>query len=120
MDLVQEMEAYAFSQHNKGNFLYSAAIAQSTIDYSPKAVKNGVVDSLLSRAVILVAVNFPSYVRDKGTEESSKSKCRGTNGAQHHLYLGLSPPLNNTLHKLGLLYHLHSSSFQLLLPSLKF
>ena len=54
-----DIEAYAFSQHNKGNLLYSAPTAQSTIDYSSKAVDDEVVDSPPSRGASLV-VNSPS------------------------------------------------------------
>ena len=67
-----EIEAYALSQYNKGHLLYSAATAQSTMDYSCKAVEEDVVDSPPSRVVILVGINSPSLLGDKGTEESSK------------------------------------------------
>ena len=95
---VMEIEACAFSQHSKGHFLYFAATAQSTMYYSRKAIKDDVVDSLPSRAVILVAVNLPSSLRGNETGESSKSKCRDTNGAQCILNLGLSHSSYNKLH----------------------
>ena len=101
----------------KGIFLYSTATAQSTMDYLPKAIKDGVVDSPPSHAVILVAVDSPSPLQVKETGESSKSKCWDINGAQHNLYLELSPLLNNKLLKVELLYHLLSSSSQLVLPN---
>ena len=83
------------------------------MDYS--IVDDGIVYSLPSRAVILVAMNLPSPLSSKKTSEFSKSKCRDTNGAQCNLYLELSPPSNNKLHKVGLLYHLPSISSQFLL-----
>ena len=40
-----EIGDFAFSQHSNGNLLYSTTIAQLTMDYSPKAIEYGVVDS---------------------------------------------------------------------------
>ena len=81
VDLVMEIETCALSEHGKRHLLYSAAIVQSTMEYSRKAVKDDVVDSPPSRAIIPVPINLHSPLRDKGTGESSKSKCRDTNGA---------------------------------------
>ena len=53
-----DIGAYAFSQLNKGNLLYSAATTQSMMDYLPKAVDDGVLDSPLSCGASL-AVNSP-------------------------------------------------------------
>ena len=72
MDSVMEIGASAFPQHSKGNLLYCVATAQSTMDYSPKAVEDGVVDSPPSREV-LVAVNSPSLLRGKAMVKSSQS-----------------------------------------------
>ena len=44
-----DIGAYAISQHSKGNLLYSAPTAQSTMDYSSMAVEDGIVDSPPSR-----------------------------------------------------------------------
>ena len=54
-----EIWASAFLQHSKGNLLYSTATTQSIMDYLPKAVKDGVVDSP-SSCEVPVAVNLPS------------------------------------------------------------
>ena len=89
MDSVMDIGASALLQHSKGNLLYSAATAQSTMDYLPKAVEDEVVDNLLSREV-LVAVNLPSPLRGKAMVKSSQSNWRDSNGAQCNLYLGLS------------------------------
>ena len=115
-----EIEAYALLQYDKGHFLYSATTAQSTMDYLRKVIEDDIVDSLFNRAIILVAINLSSPLRNKGMGESSKSKCRDTNGAQHSLNLGLLHFSNNKLHKVGLLYRLPSSASQLLLCNLHF
>ena len=59
VDSVIEIEACTFLKHRKGNFLYSTAIAQSTMDYLPKAIEDGVVDSPPNCGVT-VAMNSPS------------------------------------------------------------
>ena len=106
VDSVMEIETCALSEYSKRHLLYSAAIAQSTMDYSRKAVKDDIVDSPPSRGIIPLPINSPSPLRDKGAGESSKSKCRDTNGAQRSLNLELSQCLNNILHEVGLLYFL--------------
>ena len=103
-----EIGAFAFPQHSKGNLLYSAAIAQLTMDYLPEAVEDGVVDSPPSREVF-VAMNLLSPLRGKAMVKSSQSNWRDNNGAQHNLYLGLSPTPNRKLLMVLLLYHLPSS-----------
>ena len=59
VDLVMEIGASAFSQHNKSNLLYFVATTQSTMDYLLKAVEDGVVNSPPSCEVPL-AMNLPS------------------------------------------------------------
>ena len=88
VDSVMDIGAYAISQHSKGNLLYSAPTAQSTMDYSLKAVDNGVVDSPPSRGASLT-VNSPSLLREKGKLQSSELNWRDSNGAQRNLCLGL-------------------------------
>ena len=72
VDSVMDIEASVFPQHSKGTLLYSTATAQSTMDYSPKAIEDKVVDSPPSREV-LVAVNLPSPFRGKAMVKSSQS-----------------------------------------------
>ena len=103
-----EIGASTFLQHSKGNFLYSAATAQSTMDYSPKAMEDGVVDSPPSREV-LVAVNLPSPLRRKAMVKSSQSNWRDSNGAQRNLHLGLSLAPHQKMPMVLLLYQLPSS-----------
>ena len=67
-----EIRASAFPQHSKGNLLYSAATTQSTMDYSPKAMEDGVVDSPPS-CEVLVAMNSPFPLRGKAMVKSSQS-----------------------------------------------
>ena len=105
-----EIEACALSEHGKGHLLNFVTTAQSTMDYSCKGVEDDVVDSPPNRAIIPVAINLPS-LRDKGMGESSKSRCRDTNGAQSSLNLGLLHSSNNKLHKVGLLYRFPSTAF---------
>ena len=71
VDSVMDIMAYAFLQHSERNLLYSATIAQLTMDYSPKAVDDGVVDSPLSHGASL-AVNSPSPLQGKGKLKSSE------------------------------------------------
>ena len=108
VDSVMEIEASTFPQHSKGNLLYSAATAQSTMDYSPKAVEDGVVDSPPSCEVFVV-VNSPSPLRRKAIVRSSQSNWQDSNGTQRNLYLGLSPAPNQKMLMVLLLYHLPSS-----------
>ena len=105
VDSVLEIGAYAFWQHREGNFLYSAAIAQSTMDYSLKAIKDGVVNSPLNREVP-ITMNSLSLLQGKAMMESSKSKWRDSNGAQCNLYMGLSPAAHQKMYMVQVLYHL--------------
>ena len=75
-----------YLQYSIGNLLYSAATTQSTIDYSSKVVKDGIVDSPPSHGIPVV-MNFFYPLRDKATVESSKS--RESIGVQRNLYLKL-------------------------------
>jgi hypothetical protein len=53
------------SIQSKGNFLYSAATTNSTMDCSTKMMEDGVVDSPPNRNVQPVAVSSPSPLRAK-------------------------------------------------------
>ena len=108
-----EVEACASWEHGKGHLLYSAATAQSTMDYSCKAVKDDIEDSPPSRAIIPIPINSPSPLQGKGVGESSMLKCRDTNGAQRSLDLGLSHSPKNELHKVGLRYRLPFTAFSI-------
>ena len=113
VDSVVEVEACALWNHGKGHLLYSAATAQSTMDYSRKAVEDDVVDSPPSRGIIPVPINLPSPLRGKGVGDSSMLRCRDTNGEQRNLDLGLSHSPKNELHKVGLRYRLPFTTFSI-------
>ena len=49
VDSMMELGACALSEHDKRHLLYSVATAQSTMDYSRKAVEDDAVDSPPSR-----------------------------------------------------------------------
>ena len=108
-----EIEACALSQYNRGHLWYSAAIAQLKMEYLQKAFEDDIVDSPPRCAIILVTINAPSPLQDKGMGESSKPRCRDSNGAQRSLNLGLSQSPNNKLHKIGLLNGLPSTAFSI-------
>jgi hypothetical protein len=52
-----------FSQPSKGNYLFSAATANSTMDYSTKVIEDGVVDSPPSSNHVPQVVSSPSPLR---------------------------------------------------------
>ena len=60
------------------------------MDYSSKAMDDGVVDSPPSRGAPLV-VNSSSPLWGKGKLQSSELNWRDSNGTQRNLCLGLSP-----------------------------
>ena len=103
-----EIGTCALSEHDKRHLLYSAATAQSTMDYSRKAVEDDAVDSPPSRGIVPLPISSPSPLRGRGAGKPlgkpSKSRHRDTNGAQHSLNLDLAHSPNNILHKVGLLY----------------
>ena len=113
VDSVMEVEPCALWDHGKGHLLYSAATAQSTMDYSRKAVEDDVVDSPPSHSIIPVPINSPSPLRGKGVGESSMLKRRDTDGAQRSLDLGLSHSPKNELHKVGMRYRLPFTAFSI-------
>ena len=75
------------------------------MDYLPKALENGVVDSPRSLTLVQVAMNLPFPLQGRTTVKFSKSKWWENNGAQHNFYLENSPPplLNYRLYMVQLL-----------------
>ena len=90
VDSVMEIRTCALSEHDKRHLLYSTATAQSTMDYSRKAVEDDVVDSPPSRGIIPLPISSPSLLRGRGAGQSSRSRHRDSNGAQRSLNLELS------------------------------
>lgn len=64
-------------QQSKGNFLYSATTANSTMDNSAKMMEDGVVDSPPNRNAQPVRVSSPSPLKAKST---TKTLCLGSYG----------------------------------------
>ena len=54
-------------QQSKGNFLYSATTANSTMDNSAKMMEDGVVDSPPNRNALPLRVNSPSPLKTKSS-----------------------------------------------------
>ena len=78
---VMEIGTCALSKHDKRHLLYSAATAQSMMDYLHKAVEDDVVDSPPSHGIIPLPISSPSPLRGRRVGQSSKSRHRDTNGA---------------------------------------
>ena len=97
VDSVMEIGMCALSELDKRHLLYSAATAQSTMDYSRKAVEDDAVDSPPSRGIIPLPISSPSPLWGRGAGQSSRSRHRDSNGAQRSLNLELS-------REVGLLY----------------
>ena len=74
------------------------------MDYSLKAVDDGVVDSPPSHGAPL-AVNSYSLLRRKGKLKSSELNWRDSNRAQRNLCLGLSPAPHRRSVMVELSYH---------------
>ncbi len=55
----------SFSLRSKGNFLYSAATAHSTMDYSTKGIEDDVVDSPPNERGVRLPVCSPSPLRGR-------------------------------------------------------
>ena len=71
VDSVMEIGACALSEHDKRHLLYSATTAQSTMDYSCKAVEDDAVDS---RGIVPLPISSPSPLRVRGAGQSSMSR----------------------------------------------
>jgi hypothetical protein len=66
-----DCKGWSCSLQNKGNFFYSAAIANLTIDNLTKMMEDGVVDSPPNRNAQSVTVSSPSPLRAKSTTPAS-------------------------------------------------
>ena len=86
VDLVPDCGGGVFTIQSKGNFLYSAATANSTIDSSKKTIEDGIVDSLPNHNAQPLRVSSPSLLKAKST---TKTHCPGSFGdsrSSHKLY----------------------------------
>lgn len=86
VDSILELGNCEISVLSKGNFLYSAATAQSAMDYSSSKIEEGVVDSPPSHVAIPEQVYSPSPKRMSAMRSSSNDKYRDNNGSQRSLY----------------------------------
>ena len=71
VDSVVEIGAYALLEDDKRHLLYSAARAQSMMDYSRKAVEDDAVDSPPSRGIVPLPISSPSPLWDRGAGQPS-------------------------------------------------
>ena len=78
------MDYGQFAISSKGNFLYSGATAQSTMDFSTKPIKDGVVNSPPPRGSRIAAVHSPSPLRSVSIPSGPCS--HGYNPSQRKLY----------------------------------
>jgi hypothetical protein len=74
------------SIQSKGNFLYSTAIANSTMDCSTKMMEDGVVESPPNRNVQPVAVSSPSPLRAKCATPTRNRHSFGDSRSSRKLY----------------------------------
>jgi hypothetical protein len=65
VDSVLNEGGLDFSQQSKENFLYSAAPANSTMDYSTKVMEDSVIDSPPNRCPILTAMTSSSPLKGR-------------------------------------------------------
>ena len=77
MDLVLDYEGGGCALQSKGDFLYSAAIANSTMENSAKTMEDGVVDSSPNRNAQPLRISSPSPLKAKLT---TKTRCSGSFG----------------------------------------
>ena len=90
VDSMMEIETCGLSEHDKRHLLYSATTAQSTMDYSRKAVEDDVVDSPPSHGIVPLPISSPSPLRVRGAGQSSMSShrdnppCRDTETLMEH------------------------------------
>jgi hypothetical protein len=77
VDLVLDCGGGGLSLQSKGNFLYYAATANSTMDSSAKTMEDGVVDSPPNRNAQPGRVSSPSPLKAKST---TQKRCPGSFG----------------------------------------
>ena len=86
VDSVLNCKSRGFALQSKGNFLYSPAIVNSTMDSSTKMMEDGVVDSPPNRNAQPLRDSSPSLLKVKST---TKMPCPGSfsdSRSSHKLY----------------------------------
>ena len=71
---------------SKGNFLYSAATANSTMENSAKTLEDGVVDSPPNRNALPLRVSSPSPLKTKSSTRTQRSGSFGDTRSSRKLY----------------------------------
>ena len=74
------------AQQSKGNFLYSAATANSTMDNSAKTLEDGVVDSPPNRSALPLRVSSPSPLKTKSSTKTQRPGSFGDTRSSRKLY----------------------------------
>jgi hypothetical protein len=78
-DLILDYGQYAISQSGLGHIMYSAATAQSTMDFSNKPLTHGVVDSPPKGVMRTRLVSSPSPLKAQAIASSPRNRdsCEG-------------------------------------------
>jgi hypothetical protein len=82
-----------YSLQSKGNFLYSAATANSTMDFSTTAVEEGVVDSPPAHIPLENGVCSPSPLRSTRVMASPVDEYGRLHAVQRNLYSSMPASL---------------------------
>jgi hypothetical protein len=86
MDSIVDCRGWDCSLQSKGNFLYSVAITNLTMDSSTKMMEDGVVDSPPNRNTQPVIVSSLSPLRAKSTTSVQIRGSFGDSRSSHKLY----------------------------------
>jgi hypothetical protein len=97
MDSILDQGGLVHSQRSKGNFLFSAATANSTMDYSAKVIEDGVVDSPPSRGHVSQVVSSPSPLRVKTKAAASILRSPADSRSFRKLYDSPRPVIREVL-----------------------
>jgi hypothetical protein len=92
VDSVVDFGGWNCSLRGKGNFLYSTAIAKSTMDSSTKTMEDGIVDSPPNRNAQPVTISSPSPLRAKSTNPALMLGSFEDSRSFHKLYKLLPLP----------------------------
>jgi hypothetical protein len=95
VDSIVDCKGWDGSIQSKGNFFYSAATTNSTMDCSTKMMEDGVVDSPPNRNVQPVVVSSPSPLRAKCATPTRNRHSFGDSRSSRKLY---DNPLSSLLY----------------------
>ena len=86
VDSVLDCGGGGCALQSKGNFLYSAATANSTIDSFGKTMEDGVVDSPPNRNAQPPRVSSPSPLKQKSITKTNRTGSFGDSRSSRKLY----------------------------------